>query len=448
MVTSQRHACHVVVVGGGFAGLAVVRGLAGAPVRVTLIDRQNHHVFQPLLYQVATAALSPAQIAAPIRRIFKSQPNVEVVMGRVDGLDADARQVSVVRADGSVEAIGYDALVLAAGATHSYFGNDGWAAHAPGLKTIDDAVEIRRRFLVAFEAAEREEDAKRRRALLTFVVIGAGPTGVELAGAISEISRTVIRRDFRRIDTGSARVVLIEAMDRVLPAMRPMSSRKAADQLRELGVELRVATRVVGIDANGVAIQGGSRIDAGCVLWAAGVRASAIGAMLGAETDQAGRVVVAPDLSVPGRTEIFVAGDLASVEMVRGAKDAAKKVPGVAPAAMQMGRFVAAQIRARVERGWDTPATSGVEERSRFVYRDKGTLATIGRARAVGEVLGMNLSGFIAWAFWALVHVMFLVGFRNRWVVMWDWSWDYVFFERGARLITGQKGHEVTKKGG
>lgn len=436
---------HVVVIGGGFAGLEVVRGLAGVPVRVTVVDRQNHHLFQPLLYQVATAALSPAQIAAPIRRIFASQENVEVVMGCVDAIDVAARRVSVARAEGSAELIAYDALVVAAGATHSYFGNDSWARHAPGLKTIDDAVEIRRRFLLAFENAEREPDPKRRWALLTFIVIGAGPTGVELAGAIAEISRTVIRRDFRHIDTGSARVVLIEAMDRVLPAMGPASSRKAAEQLRELGVELRVATRVVGIDARGVAIQGGARIDAACVLWAAGVKASGLGAMLGADMDKAGRVVVAPDLSVPGRPEVFVAGDLASVEMVDKAGVATRKVPGVAPAAMQMGRFVAARIRERARRGWDQ---QGREDAPRFIYRDKGSLATIGRARAVAEVLGMNLSGFIAWAFWALVHVMFLVGFRNRWAVMWDWAWDYVFFERGARLITGQEGHEAHGKPG
>ncbi len=428
---------HVLVVGGGFAGLEIVRGLADVPVRVTLVDSQNHHVFQPLLYQVATAALSPAQIAAPIRRIFKSQRNVEVIMGRVVGLDPQARRASIVRTDGVIEPVEYDALALAAGATHSYFGNDGWAPHAPGLKTIDDAVEIRRRFLVAFEAAEREDDAKRRRALLTFVVIGGGPTGVELAGAIAEISRTVIRRDFRRIDTSTARVVLIEAMERVLPAMSPRSSRRAADQLRELGVELRVATRVVGVDAAGVSIQGGARINAACVLWAAGVRASPLGAMIGTPTDKAGRVLVGPDLSVPGRPEVFVAGDLASVEMPG---TSGGRVPGVAPAAMQMGRFVAAQLRERVRRGWDSPAPA---QAATFIYRDKGSLATIGRARAVADVMGLHLSGFIAWIFWAIVHVMFLVGFRNRWAVMWDWAWDYVFFERGARLITGQEGRAL-----
>jgi NADH dehydrogenase len=424
----------VVVLGGGFAGLAAVRGLADAPVRVVLLDRQNHHTFQPLLYQVATAALSPAQIAAPIRQVFASQANVEVVLGEVDGIDVDARRVSIVHADGRRGVQDYDALVVAAGATHSYFGRDDWAPRAPGLKTIDDALEIRKRFLLAFEAAEQEPDDAKRRALLTFIVIGAGPTGVELAGAISEISRTVLRRDFRRIDTRETRVLLIEALDRVLPGMSPTSSRKAADQLRELGVELRLATRVLGIDGAGVTIQGGARIDAACVLWAAGVKASPLGAMLDAELDRAGRVRVGPDLSIPGHPEVFVAGDLASVMMAGQRAGEARPVPGVAPAAMQMGRYAAARIKERVERGWSAPLAPAPA----FEYRDKGSLATIGRARAVGEVLGMHLSGFVAWMFWALVHVAFLVGFRNRWTVMWNWGWDYVFFERGARLITGR----------
>ncbi|CAG1006220.1 NADH dehydrogenase [Phycisphaerales bacterium] len=413
----------VVIVGGGFGGLNAARALAHAPLQITLVDRRNHHVFQPLLYQVATAALSPAQIAAPIRKILRHQKNVEVVLAEATGVDL-ARRVLIVDALPYRE-IRYDYLILAAGATHSYFGRDDWATNAPGLKSIEDALEIRRRFLLAYEAAEREPDPQRRRALLTFVVVGAGPTGVELAGAISEISRTVIRRDFRRIDTSETRVILVEALDRVLPGgFPPEISARALRDLTELGVEVLLGSRVTSIDPKGVNV-GDRRIDSHNVFWAAGVRASPLGAMLGAPVDAAGRVIVEPDLSIPGHPDVFVIGDLARVI------DPATKcqVPGMCPGAIQMGRFVGGLIVADLaRRGTPYP---------QFHYTDKGLLATIGRARAVAYVGGLKLVGWTAWVFWALLHVFFLIGFRNRLAVMLDWAWDYLFFDRGARLITG-----------
>ena len=412
----------VVIVGGGFAGLSAASALRHAPVQVTLIDRRNHHVFQPLLYQVATASLSPADIAAPIRRVLSRQRNAAVLLGEAVRIDAQRRVVHMK--DGEV---GYDYLVVATGATHSYFGHDQWAALAPGLKSIEDAIEIRRRFLLAFEAAEREEDAAARRARLTFVVVGGGPTGVELAGAMAEIARRSIPRDFRSIDTATARVILVEAEDRVLTAYPPDLSERARRDLEKLGVEVRLSARVTEIDERGVMI-GSERVDAGCVFWAAGVAASPLARSLPCELDRQGRVMVDPDLSLgsKGHPEVFVVGDLAHV------KEAGKEqlVPGVAPAAIQMGRFVARVVEREAAGG---PRAS----RPAFAYHDKGMLATIGRARAIGTIFGRKVRGWIAWAMWSMIHVVMLIGFRNRLLVMIQWAWAYVLFSRGARLITG-----------
>ncbi len=422
----------VVIVGGGFGGLFAARALRRSPVNVTVVDRRNYHLFQPLLYQVATASLSPAEIAQPIRHILKRQRNASVVLGEVVGVDVGARRVRVRGVLGEESATweqSYDYLVVATGATHSYFGRDDWAAVAPGLKDITDATEIRRRFLLAFERAEREEDAARRRAKLTFVVVGAGPTGVELAGAMMEIAKRAIPRDFRQIDTATARVVLCEGLDRVLPTFSPEMSARAKRDLRALGVEVRVKTRVTEIDDGGVWIGAGEareRIDASNVFWAAGVRASSVGGMLGAAVDEAGRVIVEPDLSVPGRSEVFVIGDLAHASAGEGLG----MTPGVAQGAMQMGVH-AAKLIAREVRG-----ASG--SRPAFRYRDKGMLATIGRAKAVAEVRGRKFGGYPAWLLWLLIHLLFLIGFRNRVLVLLQWMWAYVTFQRGARLITGK----------
>lgn len=408
---------HVVILGGGFAGLACARALRGAPVRITLIDRSNYHLFQPLLYQVATAALSPADIAMPIRTILRKQENVEVWMGDVEEIDVERREIRL--RDGSLS---YDYLVLATGATHAYFGHDEWAPHAPGLKTIDDAVEIRRRFLLAFEAAEREADPEARRRLLTFAIVGAGPTGVELAGAMAEMAREVMPRDFRSIDTTAARILLLEGGERVLPVYTSSLSERAREQLEELGVEVRTGAVVTDIDEGTVWI-GSESIPAGNVFWAAGVAASPLGAQLGAPLDRAGRVLVGDDLSIEGRPEVFVAGDLASVTQEDG-----KPVPGVAPAALQMGRHVARSIRADIRE----------RERSAFRYIDKGNLATIGRGAAVAEIAKLRLSGLPAWVVWVFVHILYLVGFRNRLIVMMQWAWAYLTYQRGIRLITGR----------
>lgn len=433
----------MVVIGGGFGGLCAARALRRTDADVTLVDRRNHHVFQPLLYQVATAALSPAQIAAPIRRVLTRQKNTRVILGEVTGVDTTRRRVTL--SDGELE---YDYLIIAAGVTHSYFGSEQWASLAPGLKTIDDATEIRRRFLLAFEAAERESDEAARRAWLTFVVVGGGPTGVELAGAFAEIARKTIAGDFRNINTAETRVVLVEAGSRVLGAYPDNLSARAQRDLESLGVEVRVASRVTEIDDRGVVVTSAAapavggvagatkiqeRIDARCVLWAAGVKASPLGASLGVPLDRSGRVVVSEDLSAPGSPNVFVIGDLASVKR----EGSEHPVPGVAPAAMQMGWYagglIAQEIRAAGSGGSAAP-------RKAFEYVNKGELATIGRARAVGVLgfgLGMQLTGFIAWALWAMIHISYLIGFRNRILVMIDWAWSYVFFSRGARLITG-----------
>ncbi|MEI2453384.1 NAD(P)/FAD-dependent oxidoreductase [Lysobacter firmicutimachus] len=410
---------HVVIVGGGFGGLWATRALASADVRITLIDRRNHHLFQPLLYQVATAGLSAPDIAAPLRHILRKQANAEVRLGEVVALDAGARQVRL--ADG--EAIGYDYLLLASGATHAYFGHDEWAPNAPGLKTLDDALLIRRRVLLAFERAEAAQSEAERAAWLHFAVVGGGPTGVELAGTLAEIARHTLRREFRRIDPAQAKVRLIEAGPRVLASFPESLSAKASAQLQRLGVEVVTGTPVGAIDGEGYRL-GEDRIAARTVLWAAGVAASPLGALLDAPRDRAGRVQVQPDLSVPGHPEIFVAGDLASLKQANG-----QPVPGVAPAAKQMGSYVARAIRARMRGKPTTP----------FAYVDYGNLATIGRRAAVVDLRGLRFSGFLAWAFWLAAHVFFLIGFRNRLIVMLNWSWAYFTYQRHARIIFGGK---------
>lgn len=396
----------VVIVGGGFAGLNAAKALRRADVEITIVDRRNFHLFQPLLYQVATAALNPSDIAYPIRSVFKNQANViRVLLGEVTSVDMESRLVTV---DDGV--IPYDNLIVATGATHSYFGHDEWESRAPGLKTVEDALTMRARVLRAFERAESHpEDAER---LMTFVVVGAGPTGVELAGALEEIAVHAMGKEFDMVDPATARVILVEGADRVLPPYPGSLSASAQRQLEELGVEVITGALVEDIDERGVTLSSGRHIEAGTVLWAAGVRASSIGKMLG-EIDRAGRVLVEPDLSVPGHPEVFVAGDLAAVE----------GVPGVAPAAMQMGRHVGRVI-----------ATG---ERRPFKYKDKGSLATIGRARAVAEIRGLRFSGFPAWFAWLAIHIFYLIGFRNRFFVLAGWSWHYLTFRRGARIITG-----------
>ena len=429
---SEKTIPRIVIVGGGFAGLWATRALAHADVRITLIDRRNHHLFQPLLYQVATAGLSAPDIAAPLRHILRGQRNVEVRMGEVVAIDGAAK--SVVLRDGEV--LRYDFLLLASGATHAYFGHDDWAPHAPGLKTLDDALVIRRRLLLAFERAESAENAQARAAWLNFAVVGGGPTGVELAGTLAEIARHTLRDEFRRIDPAEAKVRLIEAGPRVLPSFPESLSAKARAQLEELGVEVVTGTPVNAIEADGYVL-GDSFVRAHTVIWAAGVAASPLGALLGAPRDRAGRVQVEADLSVPGHPEIFVAGDLASVQ-----RDG-KPVPGVAPAAKQMGVHVAQVIRARLREGVrnasETSATAAdVTSRTLpFRYRDFGNLATIGRMAAVVHFGKLELSGVIAWWFWLVIHIFFLIGFRNRLIVLINWAWAYWSYQRAARIILG-----------
>jgi NADH:ubiquinone reductase (H+-translocating) len=410
---------HLVVIGGGFAGLWCTRALASAPLAITLVDRANHHLFQPLLYQVATAGLSAGDIAAPLRHILRGQRNVTVRLGEVSAIDTAARRVSL--ADGA--ALAYDHLLVASGATHAYFGHDEWAAHAPGLKTLDDAMTLRRRILLAFEQAENASNDAERDAWLTFAVVGAGPTGVELAGTLAEIARHTLKNEFRHIDPAKAHVQLIEAGPRALATFPPALSDKAAAQLQRLGVQVLTGSAVQHIDAEGY-VRGGERVHAKTVLWAAGVAASPLGAMLGAPRDRAGRVQVQPDLTVPGHDNVFVAGDLATLAQANG-----KPVPGVAPAAKQMGVHVAALIRARL---------AGRQEATPFVYRDWGNLATIGRMAAVVDMPGgLKFSGAIAWWFWLAAHVFFLIGFRNRLLVLMNWGWAYWTYQRHARVVFG-----------
>ncbi len=423
----------VVIVGGGFGGLAAARQLRKVDAQVVLIDRQNHHLFQPLLYQVATAALSPGNIAAPIRKILARQRNCDVVMAEVTAVDLAA---SAVRARGKT--YGYDYLVLAAGVCTNYFGHDEWAGWAPGLKTIDEAIDVRGRFLLAFEHAELESGAEARAAALTFAVVGAGPTGVEMAGAIAEISRHTLRKDFRHFDTDTVRIMLIDFADRVLPGFDPRLSDRARRDLEALGVEILLETRVVDVDEGGLTVQrdgGSQRIDASNVIWAAGVKAVPLGRMLDVETDEAGRIVVGDDLTVPGHPDIFVVGDLAHrVDPVRGGP-----VPGVAQGAIQMGRFAGQAIAARITAG----ARGRPPPRSVFVYRDKGSMATIGRNRAVAQIGGVRFGGRLAFLAWALIHIFFLIEFRQRLLTLAEWIWMYFFYERGVRLITG--GHAVAR---
>jgi NADH dehydrogenase len=406
----------VVIVGGGFGGLYAAKGLGGARVEVTVVDRHNYHLFQPLLYQVATAALSPGEIASPIRSILRKAPNVHVRLGEVTGIDLEARRV--VLADG---ALPYDTLILAAGVSHSYFGHNEWEAIAPGLKTLDDALEMRRRILVAFEAAEREEDAATRAALLTFVVVGAGATGVELAGAIAEIARHTLVNDFRNFDPTQAIVMLLEAGPRVLPAFPPDLSDRAERSLRKIGVEVRCGAKVTRITPEAVEL-GDERISTRTALWAAGVTPSPLARGLGVPLDRVGRVLVAPDLSVPGHPEVFVIGDLATLPDASG-----RPLPGLAPVAIQQGIAVAKNVR----------LTAAGKPRLPFQYRDRGTMATVGRAAGVGVVRGVHLGGFPGWLAWLFVHITYLIGFRNRLLVLLQWAWSYLTYSRGARLITG-----------
>ena len=412
---------HIVIVGAGFGGLAAAHGLAGAAVDVTVIDRRNYHLFQPLLYQVATAGLSPAQIASPIRAILRRAANVRVVLGKVSGIDKERRLVTVDQGT-----IAYDHLVLATGARHSYFGRDDWESAAPGLKKIDDAIGIRRRLLTAFEDAESASSPELRRRLLTFVVIGGGPTGVEMAGAIAELARVALRRDFRNIDPADARVVLVEAGKRLLPTFPAMLGDAACDALQQLGVEVRLGTAVTQCDSEGVTI-GEERLAAATIVWGAGVMASAAAQWLGVAKDRAGRVVVGPDLTVAGYPEISCIGDTACAVDAAG-----KPLPGLAPVAKQQGAYVARRLRA---------AISGKVAPRPFRYRGWGTMATIGRRAAVADLGWVKLDGTLAWLLWSAVHVSFLIGFRNRLVVMLDWLWSYFTFQSGARLITGPGSH-------
>jgi len=405
-----------VIVGAGFGGLSAAKALGRAPVEVIVIDRHNYHLFQPLLYQVATAALSPADIAAPIRSVIRHQANTSVMLAKVTGVDM-VRQEAVLGA----RRVPFDFLVLATGARHAYFGHDDWEQHAHGIKKIDDATFLRRKILLAFERAESESDPSERQRLLTFVVIGGGATGVEMAGAIAELARKALAADFRTIDPRSARVTLLEAGPRLLPAFDELLSEKAKRSLEKLGVEVLVNAMVTNCDPSGVSI-GTERIETRTIVWGAGVRASAAGKWLGVETDRVGRVKVAPDLSVPGHSNVFVIGDTAHALDPKG-----RPLPGVAPVAKQQGAYVARAIVARL--AGKSPAP--------FHYRDFGSLATIGRRSAVAQLGRIRLSGYLAWWLWGLAHIYFLIGFRNRLAVAMNWAWNYVSFQRGTRLITG-----------
>ena len=406
----------VVIVGGGFGGLSTAKGLADAPFDITLIDRNNHHLFQPLLYQVATAALSPADIASPIRGILRGQRNTKIMLAEVSGVDAVRKEVIA-----DAKRLAYDYLVIATGARHAYFGHDDWAIFAPGLKTVDDATYLRRRILLAFERAENETDFDERRRLMTFVVVGGGPTGVEMAGAIAELAKRALASDFQSIDPLCATVILVEAGPRLLTPFVPSLSDAARRSLQQLGVEVRLGVAVTSCSCEGVRL-GDEFIPTRTIIWAAGVMASPAGRWLGAESDRAGRVKVRSDLSVPGHTDVFVIGDTAAATGADGTT-----LPGVAPVAKQQGQYVARALIARY-RGRTTAA---------FRYRDFGSLATVGRARAVAQFGKIRLSGFPAWVLWSVAHIYFLIGFRSRFVVALNWAWSYITFQRGSRLITG-----------
>ncbi len=406
----------VVIVGGGFGGLSVAQGLARQPFDITLIDRNNHYLFQPLLYQVATAGLSPADIASPIRNILSGQRNAKVMLAEVQGVDTRTREIIT-----DTRRVPYDKLVLATGARHAYFGREEWAFYAPGLKSIDDATYLRRRILMAFERAETESDPGERRRLMTFAVIGGGPTGVEMAGAIAELARRALAADFHSIDSRCARVVLVEAAPRLLTPFTEALSETARRALQQLGVEVRLGQAVTDCYCEGIRV-GSEHIPTRTIIWAAGVMASPAGRWLDAETDRAGRVKVAADLSVPGHPDIYVIGDTAATADADG-----KPLPGVAPVAKQQGQYLARALIAR-QAGLNIPA---------FRYRDFGSLATIGRKRAIAQMGRLHLSGLPAWLLWSLAHIYFLAGFRNRFTVALNWGWSYVTFERGSRLITG-----------
>ncbi len=423
---------HVVIVGGGFAGLYTARGLADAPVRITVVDRENHHLFQPMLYQVATAALASSNIASPIRSILSRQANAEVLMGEVTSVQPAARSITL--ADGSL--LNYDYLILAPGARHSYFGRDDWELLAPGLKSLEDAEEIRRRILLSFERAERESDPVKRHAHLTFVVIGGGPTGVEVAGALAEIRRHALRRDFRHIDPREATVMLIEGGPRILSSYPAELAERAKYELRRLGVEVREQTMVTELRP-GLIQASGWTIPTQTVVWAAGNVASPIMQTLGTPLDRAGRAIVEPDCSVPGHPELFVLGDAAAVSDGRGGT-----LPGICPVAIQMGQYTARTISGDL----------AGRPRRPFSYWDKGQLAVIGRGHAVADIWKLHFGGFLAWLIWAFVHIFFLIGFRNRVLVMLQWGWSYFTYERGARLITwpwsGRPGEPAGRRSG
>ena len=408
----------VVIVGGGFGGLTAARKLRRAPVDLILVDRRNHHLFQPLLYQVATAGLSPADIAEPLRRILRRQKNATVLLAQASGVDLQRRTLRLE--DGE---LAYDFLVLACGATHSWFGHDAWARHALGLKTLEDALEIRRRVLLAYERAERTDDEAEREALMTFVVIGGGPTGVEMAGALAEIARQTLQKDFRRIHPETARVLLVEAGPQVLNTFAPSLSTRAARSLRKIGVEVLAGTPVTDIE-DGVVRLGEKSIRAGNIIWAAGVRAVPLGATLGVPLDRAGRVLVEKDCTVPGHPEVYVLGDMARLVDAAGVE-----VPGVAQGAIQAGRLVARNIVHSLRN----------EAREPLTYKDLGMLATIGRAHAVVQLGSIRFAGYFAWLFWAFLHIALLIGFDKRLIVMVEWIWAYFTFDRGARLITGDR---------
>ncbi len=408
---------HVVIIGAGFGGLKAAESLAKLPVEITVLDRKNHHTFQPLLYQVATAGLSPAEIAAPIREILRKHENVEVLLGEVLGFDLTGRRIMLHNWE-----LSYDYLIVAAGAMHAYFGHDEWEAMAPGLKTIEDALEIRRRILLAYELAERDAALHGTHRPLNFIVVGAGPTGVELAGTLAEIARKSLAENFRNIDPSKTRVLLVEAGPSILSAYPEDLRQSAVKQLEHLGVEVRTNSAVSDVCTGQVRV-GNDVISAEVVLWAAGVSASPLGRELGVPLDRAGRVLVEPDLSIPGHRQVFVIGDLASMKDKHG-----QPLPGVAPVAMQQGRCVGRQIAADL----------AGKPRETFHYLDKGSLATIGRAAAIGQFGKIRLSGFIAWLSWLFIHVFFLIGFRNRVIVMFQWFWSYLTYERAARLITGE----------
>jgi NADH dehydrogenase len=415
----------VVVIGAGFAGLNAAKALSNAPVDVTVVDRKNHHTFQPLLYQVALAVLSPAEIASPVRTVLRHASNTEVLLGQVTGFDLEKHLVRLDDLD-----LPYDYLIVAAGATHAYFGHPEWEEIAPGLKTLEDAIEIRRRILLAFETAERELIAGRPCPPLTFVVVGAGPTGVELAGAISDIAGRHLVKEFRAIDPRQSRIILLEGGPRVLPFYPDDLSASAERQLKEMGIEVRTNAMVTNIEAGAVCV-GKEKIPASVILWGAGVSASPLGKMLAVPTDRAGRVIVQRDLTVPGHPEVFVTGDLASATRHNG-----QPVPGVAPAAIQMGKFAARQIKRSLEG----------KPREEFEYLDKGSLATIGRSRAVADLGKLHISGYFAWLAWLFVHLLFLIGFRNRLFVLTEWAWAYLTYNHSARLITDTGEREPVEK--